>query len=658
MRLVRTLGCLAVLLGFANVAHATWPHDDWVNVPVAVATGSQQNVIATSDSAGGMFVAWYDTRNGNGDVFLQRVAGDGTISPGWPANGLVVCNAAGEQSGIGLVCDGSGDALLVWNDTRAGTHCYAQKVLASGLLAPGWTPNGVIVSTNAATQLNPAICSDGMGGAVIVFEDYRAAGVPDIYAQRLTAAGAIAVGYVAGGNAVSTAAGAQRTPAIDRAPDGGFVTAWQDFRAGVVGDIYGSRFGSSGTLWPGWVAGGLAICTAAGDQGAPVILGGSGAMYVAWSDLRGADADIYIHGIASSGALGAGWAVDGEPLCLAVGIQRNPRLIYYEDGVLVTWEDFRAGPTADIVAHAITNYGNPVPQFPVDGFSVCSAPDDQLSPQLTMDDLGGVFIAWYDRRTGGYDNYAQYVAPGYTLGVGWPLNGRRISGASSTQGVTYPVGDGAGNLLCAWNDFRNGNWDIYAQRVDRFGVLGNPEASIVEVHDVAGDQGGRVRVDWGPSYLDVAPSFRIEGYGVWRQAPVLAAQSALASGARLVKDTREAATASSRAFRTTTFASQTVYWEFMSSVHARGLSGYSYVCPTTTDSSASANPFTMFMVEATDANGFAFWLSAPDSGYSVDNVAPAPPAAFTAQYFPGSAPAAAGPVTPAISTAQPFAWLH
>jgi hypothetical protein len=58
---------------------------------------------------------------------------------------------------------------------------------------------------------------------------------------------------------------------------------------------------------------------------------------------------------------------------------------------------------------------------------------------------------------------------------------------------------------------------------------------------------------------------------------------------------------------------------------------------TTSDSTATSNPRTAFMVEARAGTSVSsdHWFSAPDSGYSVDNLPPAAPAPLTGQYSAG-----------------------
>ena len=66
------------------------------------------------------------------------------------------------------------------------------------------------------------------------------------------------------------------------------------------------------------------------------------------------------------------------------------------------------------------------------------------------------------------------------------------------------------------------------------------------------------------------------------------------------------------------------YWQFMGSVDAHFLDNYAYFAPTLEDSSGAGISYFSFFVSAHTADPFVFYDSDPDSGYSVDNVNPAP----------------------------------
>jgi len=148
--------------------------------------------------------------------------------------------------------------------------------------------------------------------------------------------------------------------------------------------------------------------------------------------------------------------------------------------------------------------------------------------------------------------------------------------AANTQFSPTIASDGAGGAIVTWADFRSGtDWDIYTQRVERFGQLGNPEPIISSASDVPNDQGGKVKVVWTPSYLDADPTYGIANYWVWRSVPPNVAQAALAQGGELVSDLRQAPRPGVRTFMVQRFGAQSYSWEYVASQVARGFPSYS-----------------------------------------------------------------------------------
>jgi hypothetical protein len=85
----------------------------------------------TTDGAGGAVVAWDDGRNGNRDIYAQWADSSGT--PRWTENGVPVCVRADEQAYPLLTSDGAGGAIIIWRDDRNGDHdVYAQRIDATG----------------------------------------------------------------------------------------------------------------------------------------------------------------------------------------------------------------------------------------------------------------------------------------------------------------------------------------------------------------------------------------------------------------------------------------------------------------------------------------------------------------------------------------------
>src|ERR1051325_3527688 len=248
----------ALVIVPARLCQAQWQVNGG---PVCTAVLTQTLPMIVSDGAGGAIVTWYDGRSGNNYIIIyaQRLNAAGV--PQWTADGVALCSVAGAlfsdgDPGPAMVSDGAGGAIVTWSDGRSGNgDIYAQRVSAAGV--PQWTADGVALCTNPSTQYPPAIASDGAGGAIVAWADFRNSSSPnfqsDIYAQRITAAGVPQ--WTADGVALCTNPSYQYSPTIASDGAGGAIVTWYDQRRNFPGtDIYAQRVSAAGA--PQWSAGG------------------------------------------------------------------------------------------------------------------------------------------------------------------------------------------------------------------------------------------------------------------------------------------------------------------------------------------------------------------------------------------------------------------
>jgi len=353
-----------------------------------------------ADGVGGAVTSWEESYRGSEtDLYAQRVDVDGNLL--WPAGGVAVCTATGNQTSARVVTDEAEGAIVVWVDSRGGTEdVYAQRVLAGGGVK--WTANGVAVCTAANDQNDPSIVSDNSSGVVI---------------------------------------------------------AWHDARNGTAEtNIYAQRVDSLGV--PMWAANGVGVCTAGGRQNSPRIsnIAGGAATIVTWADSRAGNSDIYAARVSPVGALP--WTLNGVAVCTATGNQQAPEIAIATTSVIVTWEDRRSGGF-DIYAQRIDNFGTP--QWAPDGVAQVSAAGDQTAPKIVPDGAGGAYISWTDERSSpSTDAYAQHVSD---LGVSsWGANGLPITLSGQVKETPVLAFDGSG-LYAAWADATAGNQDVYVQRL-------------------------------------------------------------------------------------------------------------------------------------------------------------------------------------------------
>ncbi|MBS1493123.1 MAG: T9SS type A sorting domain-containing protein [Bacteroidetes bacterium] len=140
----------------------------------------------------------------------------------------------------------------------------------------------------------------------------------------------------------------------------------------------------------------------------------------------------------------------------------------------------------------------PVSVFSQEGV-VSNAVNNQINPASTTDSSGGTIVTWQDYRNGKYEIYAQRInASGLAV---WTPNGVPIclQDSNYNPAITY---DGIGGAIITWQSYRNSaTADIYAQRIDSNGVVqwtANGVALCVVVFDqntitmVNDDNGGAI----------------------------------------------------------------------------------------------------------------------------------------------------------------------
>jgi len=421
-------------------------------VVICTETGSQEHPAIVSDGSNGAIITWQDNRGGNFDIYAQRVDSNG--NPMWEENGVAICTAPGDQRYPAIVSDGSNGAIITWQDNRGGNFdIYAQRVDSNG--NPMWEENGVAICTAPGDQRYPAIVSDGSNGAIITWQDNRG-GNFDIYARRINSDGTAMWGE--NGVVICNAMLNQEYPAIVSDGSGGAIITWQDGRAVGNLNIYARKIDSGGTAM--WGENGVVICDAEGNQGLPAIISdGSGGAIITWQDNRGGNFDIYARRINSDGT--AMWGENGVVICNAMLNQEYPAIVSDgSGGAIITWQDGRAVGNLNIYARKIDSGGTAM--WGENGVVICDAEGNQGLPAIISDGSGGAIITWQDNRGGNFDIYAQRVDSNGT--PQWTTNGVAICIAEGPQKLPGIVSDGSNGAIITWQDFRGGNFDIYAQR--------------------------------------------------------------------------------------------------------------------------------------------------------------------------------------------------
>jgi PKD repeat protein len=433
-----------------NVA-PTWP------AAVCTADGDQSSPQIATDGSGGAIIGWQDQRSGNNwDIYAGRISSTGELL--WTADGVAICTEEHQQEYLQITIDGSGGAIITWMDKRSGDYwdIYIQRIDSTG--KPIWATDGVAVCTAAYNQESPRITTDGSGGAIITWQDYRK-GNRDIYTQRIDSTGKPV--WTTDGVAISTAYSHQSNPQIISDGSGGAIITWQDYRSDIE-DIYAARISSTGEL--PWTADGVPICIAAGFQVNPQITtDGSGGAIITWQDQRSGNHDIYARRIAGNGGLM--WTSDGVPICTAANDQRYPQIAPDgSGGAIFTWQDARVNQYGDIYAQRMDSTGKPL--WTANGVPICTQSGAKQPPRITYNGSGGSFITWPDSRGSGWVIYAQLVSDDGK--VQWMENGAALTGNNVSYHTLQIISDGSDGAIIVWGEYSDKeNYDIYARRISK-----------------------------------------------------------------------------------------------------------------------------------------------------------------------------------------------
>src|SRR3989339_687969 len=195
-----------------------------------------------------------------------------------------------------------------------------------------------------------------------------------------------------------------------------------------------------------------------------IAMDGTGNFVIAWMDYRSGNNDIYFQRYSSNGTvLGVNTKVNDDA---GTAGQANPSIAM--DGIgnfVIAWIDAR-NSSDDIYYQRYNSIGI------AQGVNA-KANDDagtayQEYPSITMDGSGNFIIAWEDFRNGNWNIYYQrYNSIGITQGVNVKVNDDAEANGQYDASIAM---DDVGNFVIAWDDNRNNNYDIYYQRYNSIGI--------------------------------------------------------------------------------------------------------------------------------------------------------------------------------------------
>jgi len=197
MKISFVLITMMFLLIFSAICFAQWSTDPADNTMIGY-WGLSPRIV--TDGEGGAIITWalfWEYPQGI-DILAQRVDSAGYLQ--WNMEGISICNEKLDQDFYDIISDDSGGAYISWTDyrqsvnpewTRDSSDVYLQHINKDGeILLPG---NGLLVSTGHDNAGGSKMVPDQNGGVIVAWGDERNPGGPywkdGLFMQRISAEG-------------------------------------------------------------------------------------------------------------------------------------------------------------------------------------------------------------------------------------------------------------------------------------------------------------------------------------------------------------------------------------------------------------------------------------------------------------------------------------
>ncbi len=376
-----------------NTLHESIPNIWTINTD---GTGYDQNNVSFDQCANGNYVfGWRDFRQSNNPrIYAQKYSGAETQL--W-AEDLAV-TTANNQNNPDIAVDSDCYSYIAWQDDRNGNQdIYLDKINAAG--ASLWLGSKKVeTENNSADQSNPVIAINASSTAIyLVWQDTRN-DAGDIYAQTLDLSGSQV--WMPETQFNLSALGAQSLPALAIDNEEAIYGAWQDDSSGRS-QIMLQKIDAGGNIV--WTAGDVraGVDASAEQQNVKIAFDDfNNYIYVIWQDQRLGYWHIYLQKFDLDG--NRIWVedkrVDGATDIVDA---RNPDLaIDYGGNVFAVWNDNRFG-TNDVFIQKISGEGN---RNWTDDIRInLEAAGVQENPAIIINNNGYIVAAWQDNILGNYD---------------------------------------------------------------------------------------------------------------------------------------------------------------------------------------------------------------------------------------------------------------
>lgn len=388
-----------------------------------------------------------------------------TLSKSLPNNWKVNTDTSGEnQTNSRLDIDSSGNIYIVWQDYRSASNSrvYAQKYSNTGTKL--WTSDVNISNSNMMILPDTRIDADGN---LYVCWNHDNGGNQDAYLIKLNSADG-SEAWTSEKKINTTADSADQKSALMALLETGSaanaMVVWADNRNGDD-DLYIQNFDvDKNALFGSEIRLNGNTLGDTTDQNDPAIISTSTYAYISWTDTRNANSDIYAQKIDNSGAILWGSDLLVSSASTTADQTLSDIAVDPSGNILITWTDDSSG-NEDVYIKKIDPSGASLWSSDV-RVNLTASGSAQYSSDIAIDPSGNIFVVWTDTRDGNPDIYAQKLDAD---GIHQWSSDQRVNihtGASNQLNPDIRIDPSTGDPFVVWQDDRSGDYDIY---ITKFG---------------------------------------------------------------------------------------------------------------------------------------------------------------------------------------------
>lgn len=430
---ITSLGFSIDVLGNLNIQTVNYNNPQNWKINTDLGADSQTEIALDIDSGDNIFMIWKDDRDGPVRIYAQKYKYNpisGLYEKQW-ASDVQITTADNKEYPKLKTFGVNYFYVLGVDDRNLNKDVFLEKRNSSDGSSV-WSGVMANVEDGNEVQTKGDLAVDSLGNTYLVWMDDRN-GNWDIYAQKHAIDGSA---LWASDLKINSDIGLfdQENPRVAVDNEDNFYVVWEDGTNGNK-DIFLAKFdGSGNTLFVGKK---INTDSSGLDQYEPAVdFDGIDYFYISWSDKRNSQPDIYAQKYDKNGDVAASgnWTVSDVKInddSMPDAWRTKSAVAYFSDAAIYfSWEDDRNG-NPDVYSAKFNSDGEKLWSYDLI-MNGDSSGNPQGAPDLTVDSMGYAITAWEDSRDGQYDIYAaRYKDLGFFLRTNIPITvtGAKVKGA-------------------------------------------------------------------------------------------------------------------------------------------------------------------------------------------------------------------------------------